>query len=68
MFDGILELATILKSGPDGLTRVIIRHSWNERESLLVDARDPELVMFRRWQDFHREALGFTPSWGSYAC
>ena len=37
------------------------RHSWSEREreSILVDARGAELVVFRRWEEFHREALGF---------
>ena len=57
------EQSTILRTGPDGLTRVIVRHSWAERESLLVDAREAELVVFRRWEDFHREQLGFRPSW-----
>jgi hypothetical protein len=35
---------------------------------LLVDTREAELVVFRRWQEFHREVLGFTPSWESYVC
>jgi hypothetical protein len=41
------------------------RHSWSEREreSILVDARGAELVVFRRWEEFHREALGFMPTW-----
>jgi len=56
MFDGTFELATITRTGPDGLTRVIVRHSWHERESLLVDAREAELVVFRRWEDFYRLA------------
>jgi Ni,Fe-hydrogenase III large subunit len=35
--DGTVEQATILRTGPDGLTRVIVRHSWSERESLLFE-------------------------------
>jgi hypothetical protein len=68
MFDGTFEMATITRTGPNGLTRVIVRDSWDDRESLLVDAREAELVVFRRWIEFHREALGFEPSWESYAC
>jgi hypothetical protein len=29
----------------------------------IAAARDPEPVVFRRWNEFDREALGFTPSW-----
>ena len=32
---------------------------WRKRQSLVV---------FRRWVEFHRQVLGFTPSWESYAC
>jgi hypothetical protein len=32
---------------------------------VLVEAREAELLVFQRWQEFHREALGFTPSWES---
>ena len=49
MFDGTFEMATITRTGSDGLARVIVRHSWSDRESLLVDAREAELVVFRRW-------------------
>jgi hypothetical protein len=42
VFDGQFERATILRTGPDGLTRVITRTSWVGRESLLVYA--PEAV------------------------
>jgi hypothetical protein len=49
MFDGTFEMATITPTGSDGLARVIVRHSWSDRESLLVDAREAELVVFRRW-------------------
>jgi hypothetical protein len=45
MFGDGFEQSTILRTGPDGLTRVI-----------------------ERWSKFQREALGFTPSWGTYAC
>ena len=68
MFGDGFEQATILRTGPDGLTRVIVRSSWAGRESLLVDAREAELVVFRRWQEFHREALGFTLSWRTWTC
>ena len=33
MFDGAFEPSTILRTGPDGLTRVITRSSWDSRES-----------------------------------
>jgi hypothetical protein len=59
--DGNFEQSTIL-------TRVIVRSSWEERESILVEAYEAELVVFRRWAEFHEMALGFAPSWGSYAC
>ena len=37
MFGGDnFEMATITSTGPDGLTRVITRSSWAERESVLV--------------------------------
>jgi hypothetical protein len=29
---------------------------------------ETELLVFRRWQEFHREALGFMHSWDSYEC
>jgi hypothetical protein len=58
------EQSTILRTGPDGLTRVITRSSWAERESVLVEAREAELLVFRRWEEFHDKALGFRPSWG----
>jgi hypothetical protein len=68
IFGDGFEQSTILRTGPDGLTRVIVRHSWSERESLLVDAREAELVVLRRWEEFHENALGFAPSWESWAC
>ncbi len=56
MFDGTFEQSTILRTGPDGLTRVIVRSSWRERESVLVEAYEAELVVLRRWEEFHEEA------------
>jgi hypothetical protein len=41
----------------------ITRTSWAERESILVEAREAELLVLRRRAEFHREALGFRPSW-----
>jgi hypothetical protein len=40
------EQSTI-RTGPDGLTRVITRSSWAERESVLVEAYGAELVVLR---------------------
>jgi hypothetical protein len=68
MFGGGFEQSTILRTRPDGLTRVITRRSWDQRESIVVDAREAELIVFRRWVEFHRERLGFTPSWEAYEC
>jgi hypothetical protein len=59
MFGHGFEQATILRTGPDGLTRVITRTSWDSRESVLVEARQAELFVFRRWEEFHEKALGF---------
>jgi hypothetical protein len=28
-----------------------------------VEVREAELLVFRRWEEFHRKALGFMPSW-----
>ena len=67
MFGDGFEQSTILRTGPDGLTRVITRTSWDRRESVLVEAYAAELLVFRRWEEFHREALGYRPSWGIYA-
>jgi hypothetical protein len=39
MFGDGFEQTTIRRTGPNGLTRVIVRRSSSERESLLVDAR-----------------------------
>jgi hypothetical protein len=30
MFGDGFEMATILRTGPDGLSRVVVRHSWRE--------------------------------------
>jgi hypothetical protein len=42
MFGDGFEQSTILRTGPGGLTRVITRSSWAERESVLVQAREVE--------------------------
>jgi hypothetical protein len=67
MFGDGFEQTTILRTGPDGLTRVLVRTSWSERESVLVEAGEAGLLVCRRWEEFHREALGYRPSWGTYA-
>jgi hypothetical protein len=66
MFGDGFEQSTILRTSPDGLTRVITRTAWDRRESVLVEAYAAELLVFRRWEEFHREALG--PSWEAYEC
>jgi hypothetical protein len=58
MFGDGFEQSTILRTGPDGLTRALARGSWAERESLLVDAREAELVVFRRWEEFDARRSG----------
>jgi hypothetical protein len=35
---------------------------------MLVEAYEAELVVLRQWEEFHEKALGFMPSWNSYAC
>jgi hypothetical protein len=67
MFGDGFEQSTILRTGPDGLTRVIVRSSRAER-MLLVESHEAEVVVLRRWGKFHREVLGFAPSWAAYAC
>ena len=67
MFGDGFEMATITRTGPDGLTRVITRRSWAESESVLVEGGEAELLVFRRWEEFHREALGYRLSGGTYA-
>ena len=42
MFDGTFEMATITRTGSDGLARVIVRHSWSDRESLVRKRRGPD--------------------------
>src|SRR5262249_52370035 len=64
MFGDGFEQSTILRTGPDGLTRVITRSSWSERESVLVEADAAELLVLRRWEEFHERELGIRPpSW-----
>jgi hypothetical protein len=52
------EQSTILRNGPDDLTRVITRSSCDWRGSMLIESREAELIVFRRWEQFHRQALG----------
>ena len=56
MFDGSFEQATILRTGPGGLTRVVTRSSCDRRESILVERYAAELIVLRRWEEFHRKA------------
>jgi hypothetical protein len=67
-----LEIATILWERADGLTRIIMRSSRDERGSEfvseLVEAYEAELLVLEQWARFHRRMLGFDPSWGSYDC
>jgi hypothetical protein len=44
------------------------RPSLVEQPRIATRRREAELMMFRRWVEFHREALGFNPSWESCAC
>jgi len=60
------ETATILGEGADGLTRIVARSSWQERESAPVEAYEAELLVLEEWAVFHRRVLGFDPSWQSY--
>jgi hypothetical protein len=62
MFGDGFEQSTILRTGPDGLTRIITRSSWAERESVLVEAREAEILVLRGWSDFHEKR------WGSGRC
>ena len=57
------EQAAILRTGPDGLTRIIVRNSWAARESILVEADAPESTVLQRWANFHKRVLGFSPRW-----
>jgi hypothetical protein len=47
MFGDGVDQSTILRTGPDGLTRVITRTSSDRRESVLVEAYAAELVVGR---------------------
>jgi hypothetical protein len=62
------ELSTILRAGPDGLTRVILGCASHERESVLFERFQAELTVRRRWIEFHRRVFGFAPSWNAHAC
>jgi hypothetical protein len=63
MFGDGFEQSAILRTGPDGLTRVITRSSSDGHESVLVEAYEAELLVLQRWEEFHKRALGFAPSW-----
>jgi hypothetical protein len=52
MFGDGFERAMILRTRPDGLTRVIVRSSWKERESILVRASEAEAIVLRRGSEF----------------
>jgi hypothetical protein len=58
MFGDGFEQSMILRAGPDGLTRVITRSSWRERESILVEA-DRLAAVVR----FSRKGARFRPGW-----
>jgi len=68
MFGGGFEQATILRAGPDGLTRIIVRSSWAARESIFVEAVAAQSTVLERRADFHETVLGFSPRWDSHAC
>ena len=61
------EQATILRTGPDGLTRIIVL-VWAARQSILVEAYEAERLVLERLADFHKTVLGFSPRWNSHAC
>jgi hypothetical protein len=46
---------------------ILARSLQEWQASVLVEAYAALLVL-RRWEEFHREALGFMPSWNSCAC
>jgi hypothetical protein len=62
------EMATILREGADGLTRIVTRSSWQERESAPVEAYEAELLVLEEWAEFHRRVLGFDALRESYVC
>ena len=59
MFADGFEQATILGTGPDGLTRVIVRSSWSERESILWKPPKQSAWCFVDGQSFTRRRSGF---------
>jgi hypothetical protein len=68
MFGDGFEQATILRAGPDGLTRIIVRSSWTARESILVEVVAAQSTVLERRADFHKTVLGFSPRRDSHAC
>ena len=68
MFGNGFELSTILRTGPDGLTRLITRSSWDDANRSSSSRTRPSSSSFADGRTFHEKALGFRPSWGSHAC
>jgi hypothetical protein len=64
MFDGTFEQSTILRTGPDGLTRVLTRRSSAERESVLVELTSRRKAKLRKPGVAHSGAL-VSASWKS---
>jgi hypothetical protein len=56
------------RTGPDGLTRVITRSPGLSAESVLVEAFEAELLVFRRWEQFHERVLGFAGALSGRQC
>ena len=47
---------------------ILARSLQEWQASVLVEAYAAELLVLRRWEEFHREAPGFMPSWNPCAC
>jgi hypothetical protein len=65
MFGDGFEQSTLFRTGP---RRADARHHARLVGRARVGARrggEAELFVFRRWEEFHREALGYRPSWGT---
>jgi hypothetical protein len=59
MFGDGFEQSTILRTGPDGLTRVGTRRSWPSGSPGSSRPYAAELLVLKRWSEFHEKALGF---------
>ena len=55
IFGDGFEQSTILRTGPEGLTRVITRSSWDRREPVLAEAYEAEFVVLQRSAEVPRE-------------